>query len=91
METQNSGIVQTILDLPIVMTGSADYYLPGWTAPFVAIFGILVFILTLHLVKLIGRVHGKLAKDHKSVVMVSKFIIWGMPETTPIPRPCGLG
>jgi len=54
--------VVTILDLPIVMTGNADYYLPDWTAPFVAIFGILVFILTLHLAKLIGRIHGRLAK-----------------------------
>jgi hypothetical protein len=54
--------VVTILDLPIVMTGSADYYLPDWAAPFVAILGILVFILSMHLARLIGRIHGKYAK-----------------------------
>jgi uncharacterized membrane protein len=38
------------------------YHLNGWVNPFVVIAGILLFFLTLHLAKVIGGVHGKLAK-----------------------------
>ena len=38
------------------------YHLNGWANPFVVIAGILLFFLTLHLAKVIGGLHGKLAK-----------------------------
>jgi hypothetical protein len=38
------------------------YYLNGWVMPIAVIAGILLFLLTLHLAKVIGNAHGKLAK-----------------------------
>jgi hypothetical protein len=38
------------------------YYLTGWMMPIAVIAGVLLFFLTLHLAKIIGNLHGKLAK-----------------------------
>ena len=40
-----------------------DYMLPGWTAPFVSLAGVLLLFGFLHLARGIGRVHGALAKQ----------------------------
>jgi hypothetical protein len=41
---------------------SIHYGPPGWTAPFAAVFGVLLFFATLHLLRGIGRLHGAIAK-----------------------------
>jgi uncharacterized membrane protein len=38
------------------------YYTPAWLIPFSIIGGMLLFVITLHLAKLIGKLHGNLAK-----------------------------
>jgi hypothetical protein len=49
-----------VLGLPVA--ASLHYGPPGWTAPFAAVIGVLLFFATLHLVRGIGRVHGAIAK-----------------------------
>lgn len=48
--------------IPFETIDGYRYYLPGWTMPFVVLFGFLLFLLTLHLAKSLGRMHGKLAR-----------------------------
>lgn len=55
-------------DLPWLMIDNISFYTPGWTMPLIMIVGILWLILTMHLVKLIGRLHGGFAR----VMLVKK-------------------
>jgi hypothetical protein len=48
--------------LPLLEANGYSYYLPGWTMPFAVAVGVLFLILTLHLARALGGVHGKLAK-----------------------------
>ena len=54
-------IVQLGFDIPITWYG-VSYYFAGWFMPIVVIAGALLFFLTMHLAKLLGLAHGKLAK-----------------------------
>jgi uncharacterized membrane protein len=61
------GLIATpILELgfgfPLFTTSNTQYYLNGWLIPIVMIIGILIFVLTMHLAKVIGVMHGRLAK-----------------------------
>jgi uncharacterized membrane protein len=47
---------------PAATIHGVDYYLPGWYAPLTFLAGILLLLLTLHLAKGMGFLHGKLAK-----------------------------
>jgi uncharacterized membrane protein len=55
-------IFELALDLPAFATSSYYYYTPEWVMPFSIIGGILLLTLTMHLVKLTGRGHGRWAK-----------------------------
>jgi uncharacterized membrane protein len=57
-----SPILQLGWNLPMFTDNGSLYYLNGWVMPFAVIAGILLFFLTLHLAKIVGNLHGKLAK-----------------------------
>ena len=53
---------ELLLDQAAFEIGDKDYHLSVWLMPFVIVAGILLLTLTLHLVKLFGFVHGRVAK-----------------------------
>ncbi len=55
-------IFELTLGLPAFTVSPYYYYTPDWVMPFSIIGGILLLTLTMHLVKLTGRGHGRLAK-----------------------------
>jgi hypothetical protein len=55
-------ILQEAFHLPVVQNGNLYYYLPTWGYPLVIIAGILLWTVTMHLVKLVGSLHGRYAK-----------------------------
>lgn len=60
------GILRPILeygfDLPYMMINTTAYYSPHWFMPIAIITGFLLLIVTLHTVKGLGRIHGKIAR-----------------------------
>ena len=61
-------IFELIYDFPAFSTGDAYFYTQYWAMPFVVIGGALLLTATMHLVKLLGRMHAELAK----VMLVSE-------------------
>jgi hypothetical protein len=57
-----SPVLELWLGLPFLTTNVARYYFNGWVMPFVVIGGILLFVATMHLAKVTGNMHGKMAK-----------------------------
>lgn len=56
-------IVQEVLDAPVIqIANGVDYFLPQWGYPLVVLGGILLWTATMHLVKLVGGLHGRYAK-----------------------------
>lgn len=55
-------ILQLGYDIPVVYVNGIRYFLQGWVLPFTVIGGVLLGILTLHLARYAGRMHGALAK-----------------------------
>jgi len=55
-------LLELVFDLPIASTYYIDYYTPYWAMPLMVIGGFLLLILTLHLAKFVGRLHGRYAK-----------------------------
>ena len=56
-------IVQEVLGVPVVQfANGVDYFLPQWGYPLVVLGGILLWTATMHLVKLVGGLHGRYAK-----------------------------
>ncbi len=56
-------IVQEVFNLPIVVQpGPAEYYLPQWGYPLVVLAGLLLWTVTMHLIKWVGGLHGQYAK-----------------------------
>jgi hypothetical protein len=47
--------------VPAFVAG-VPYYTPGWLMPFAVIGGIILIFTTMHFAKLVGRMHGGLAK-----------------------------
>ncbi len=54
-------ILELGLGVPAFVAG-VPYYTPGWLMPFAVIGGIALIILTMHFAKIVGRMHGSLAK-----------------------------
>jgi hypothetical protein len=54
-------ILQLGFDIPFIW-GNTSHYFVGWFMPFVVVGGALLFIVTMHLAKLFGQLHGKMAK-----------------------------
>lgn len=48
--------------LPLAHINGVDIFVPGWYAPLTVLAGILLLMLTLHLAKGMGYLHGRLAK-----------------------------
>jgi uncharacterized membrane protein len=55
-------VLQLGYDIPVAYINGIRYFLNGWVLPFTVIGGILLGIITLHLVRITGRMHGVLAK-----------------------------
>jgi uncharacterized membrane protein len=60
------GLVSPLLfyyfELPLAHINGIDIFVPGWYAPLTVFAGILLLMLTLHLAKGLGHLHGRLAK-----------------------------
>lgn len=50
------------LGMPVATIHGVEYYAPGWYIPLTFIAGVLLILLTLHLAKGVGYLHGRLAK-----------------------------
>ena len=48
-------------DVPFIWSGQSHYFV-GWFIPVVMIAGIILFFATMHLAKITGQLHGKMAK-----------------------------
>jgi len=56
-------IVQEVFDVPVVQfANGVDYFLPQWGYPLAMLGGILLWTATMHLIKLVGGLHGRYAK-----------------------------
>ena len=55
-------ILQEVFHLPVVQNYDVHYFLPQWGYPLVVLAGILLWTLTMHLVKWVGSLHGRYAK-----------------------------
>jgi hypothetical protein len=55
-------VVELVFDFPIMVINDIALYTPGWTMLLAVVVGIMLLIATMHLVKLVGRMHGALAK-----------------------------
>jgi hypothetical protein len=55
-------LVQSITDFPLLSLGETRYFVPLWSTPLFLLLGFLVWTLTMHLGRWIGRLHGKYAK-----------------------------
>ena len=55
-------IFQVVTDLPVSVSPDYAYYLEPWAFPFVMLAGVLGFVLMMHVVRGIGRVHAAYAK-----------------------------
>jgi hypothetical protein len=56
-------ILQGLFGFPVADVHGIAYYLPNWLAPLPLIVGVLWLLLTMHLAKLVGRLHGVYAKS----------------------------
>lgn len=55
-------VAQLVIDSPIMRLGGQQVWVPIWSAPFFMFVGVLVIMLTLHLAKAVGQMHGRYAK-----------------------------
>ena len=55
-------VVQALFKYPTIYIGTIHYYFPTWSYPLLIAGGIVVFLVTMHLAKIIGSIHGKFAK-----------------------------
>jgi uncharacterized membrane protein len=55
-------ILEYTFGLPMMHIDGIDYWTPGWFMPFAVIFGVLLFIVTLHVARGMTRAHGRWAK-----------------------------
>ena len=62
-------LVQAVTNQPMIVNGDYGYFIQWWAFPLVWALGVLVFLLTLHLAKLVGWLHGSYAK----VMLVGRF------------------
>ena len=55
-------ILQLFLQVPLIQFGGKMYYVPPELMPLIVISGLIVFLVTMHLAKFVGRQHGAIAK-----------------------------
>jgi len=61
--------VQVFTDIPMFWWGGYAHELHAWAMPFSILFGVLAGVITLHICKLVGRLHAAYAK----VMLVGRF------------------
>jgi uncharacterized membrane protein len=54
--------LQAAVDYPLIQWGQYGYYLEPWAQPLVAVAGAVGLVLTLHIAKALGKMHGAYAK-----------------------------
>lgn len=55
-------ILQETFNLPVIQVNGAHYFMPQWGYPLVILAGILLWTITMHLVRWVGGLHGRYAK-----------------------------
>jgi hypothetical protein len=55
-------VLELVWGIPLFTSYDAMIFLSTWMMPFAVIVGVLLLVLTLHLVKMTGNFHGKFAK-----------------------------
>lgn len=55
-------VLQYGFGFPIGHFGGVAYYAPGWLMPLIVVVGVLWLLITMHLAKALGGLHGKFAK-----------------------------
>ncbi len=55
-------ITEGILNIPVFDADGTEYHIANWLIPFVFLGGVLLITATMHLAKLLGHTHAKLAK-----------------------------
>ena len=55
-------ILTYLFNQPIIQTSNYSYYIPGWAMPVVVAGGFLLLVVTMHVARGIGRLHGRYAK-----------------------------
>ena len=55
-------LVQAVMDFPIIVIGTTSYEISPWMAPIFLLVGFLIWTLTMHASRWIGRFHGNYAK-----------------------------
>ena len=55
-------ILQLGYDIPVSSINGVSYYIVNWMLPVVVVAGIVMVVMTMHLARYIGRMHGALAK-----------------------------
>ncbi len=55
-------VLQWVFGLPWAQFGGRSHYLPDWLVPMMVVVGVVWLLITMHLAKSVGRLHGKYAK-----------------------------
>jgi len=55
-------VLYYVFNVPFIQTEHHAYYLPNWTMPVIVMGGFLLLVVTLHIVRGLGRLHGRYAK-----------------------------
>jgi hypothetical protein len=55
-------VVNAFFDVPYVQFGDWQFYPPAWFYPILVLVGVLWILITLHLARVVGRMHGGFAK-----------------------------
>lgn len=55
-------VLELVYNIPLFSSYHVGYYTPGWLMPVAVLGGALLFVLTMHLVKVFGRMRAALAK-----------------------------
>jgi hypothetical protein len=55
-------VTEGILNIPVVDSDETEYHMANWLIPFIFLAGIILITATMHLAKLLGRGHAKIAK-----------------------------
>lgn len=55
-------ILELVINEPLIQLGAVAYHPPMWLMPLVVLAGCIMFLATMHLAKIVGRLHGSFAK-----------------------------
>jgi hypothetical protein len=55
-------VLTYVFGFPMITWGQTELYAPGWLQPLIVVVGFLWILITLHLARATGRLHGRYAK-----------------------------